>query len=93
MMEESKLTKGYYETTEEEENSPQTSNKIVDLTGVPYFHTLRMKGVLQVQRIIVLIDEGATHKFIYASLVKKIIIPTESFEGSIAFIPIKNTME
>ena len=47
VMEEAEMDDGEYETTEEEEHPHQTKNKIVVLSGVPRFHTLRLKGVLQ----------------------------------------------
>ena len=62
---------GEYETAEEEEQPHQTSNKICVLNGVPWFNTLRMKGVLQGNNITVLVDGGATHNFIDSSLVER----------------------
>ena len=71
MVEEAELADGEYETTEEEDQIPQNNNEIAVLNGVPHLHTLRLKGVLQGQRITFLIDEGATHNFIDANLVEK----------------------
>ena len=48
------------------EQLPQRST-IVTLTGVPTFHTIRIRGSIQGQRAIALFDGGATHNFIYAS--------------------------
>ena len=42
---------------------------------------LRVKGILQGQRVTTLIDAGATHNFIYAAMVSKKHIPIEVFEG------------
>ena len=85
-MEEAEMGDGEYETTEEEDILPQTNNTIVVHNGVPRFHTLRLKGVLQGQIIIVLVDGGSTHNFIDAYLVEKRKLPTESIEGFIVFI-------
>lgn len=40
-----------------------------------------VRGTIQGQRNIVLIDCGKTHNFIDVALVKKMGIPTEDFEG------------
>jgi hypothetical protein len=54
---------------------------IATLSGVPRFHTFRIRGVLQGQRVTVLIDGGATHNFIDSTLVARRGIPAENFEG------------
>ena len=54
---------------------------------------MRLKGVLQGQRITTLADGGSTHNFIDAALVEKRKLPTESFEGFIVVIPGNHTME
>ena len=51
------------------------------MTGVPRFHTLRIKGTIQGHRLGVLIDGGASHNFIDATWVKRRDIQTDSFEG------------
>ena len=84
---------GEYETIEEEEKLPQTSSKIAVLIGVPLFHTLRLKGILEGQRITILVDGGATHNFIDSTLLEKRKLPTESFEGFTVIIPRNHTME
>ena len=76
-------------TTEElratEEESPlQGESKggaISTLSGVPTFHTLRVRGVRQGHRVGVLIDGGATHNFIDAAWVDRQSIHTKKFEG------------
>ena len=93
MVEKDEMLDGEYETVEEEEHPPQTSNKIVVLNGVPCFHTLKPKGVLQGQRITILVDGGATHKFIDAALVEKRKLPIDSFKGFIVVILGNHTME
>ena len=55
-IEESDLGDGDYETAKEEEQPHQNNSKIVVLSGVPRFHTLRLKGVLQGKKITVLVD-------------------------------------
>ena len=47
----------------------------------PTFHTIRIRGSIQGQRAIALIDGGATHNFIDASWVERKRFPTEDFEG------------
>ena len=44
---------------------------IATLSGVPRFHTLRVRGVVQGHRVGVLIDRGETHNFINATWVDK----------------------
>jgi hypothetical protein len=53
---------------------------IATLSGVPRFHTFRVCGVLQGQRVTVLIDGGETHNFIDSALVARRGIPTIDFE-------------
>jgi hypothetical protein len=54
---------------------------LASISGVPKFNTFRMRGVLQGQRVSVLIDGGASHNFINATLLKRRHIPTVEFEG------------
>ena len=51
VVEEVKMDDGEYETVEEEEQAHQTNNKISVLSGVPQFHNLRLKGVLQGKKL------------------------------------------
>ena len=60
---------------------------------MPRFHTLRLKGSIQGQNVIVLVDGGATHKFIYAAIVERIKLQYETFDGFIVIIPVKNSMD
>ena len=46
--------------------------KIVVLLGVLIFHTLRLKGNIQVQKVTVLVHGRTTHKLIDVSLVERI---------------------
>ena len=84
---------GDYEIAEEEEQPHQNNSKISMLSGVPRFHTLRMNGVLQGQKITVLVDGGATHNFIDSALVERRKLPTDPFEGFTVVIPGNHTME
>jgi hypothetical protein len=54
---------------------------LASISEVPKFNTFRMRGVLQGQRVLVLIDGGASHNFIDAALLKRRHIPTVEFEG------------
>jgi hypothetical protein len=54
---------------------------LASISGVPKFNTFRMRGVLQGQRVSVLIDGGTSHNFIDATLLKRSHIPTVEFEG------------
>jgi hypothetical protein len=49
------------------------------ISGVPKFNTFRIRGVLQGQRVSVLIDGGSSHNFIDATLLKRRHIPTVEF--------------
>jgi hypothetical protein len=54
---------------------------IASISGVPKFNTFRMRGVLQGQKVSVLIDGGASHNFIDSTLLKIRHTPTVEFEG------------
>jgi hypothetical protein len=54
---------------------------IVTLYGVPRYDTLCIRGIIQGQWEITLIDGGATHNFIDASLVSRWALQIEEFEG------------
>jgi hypothetical protein len=68
----------------QEEAKPRREVKggtIATLSGVPRYNTLRLKGLVQGQRMTALVDGGATHNFIDASLVARRGLRTEEFEG------------
>ena len=54
---------------------------IATLLGVPMYYTFQIRGIMKVQRVTTLIDGGATHNFIDATLVTRRQIPTKEFEG------------
>jgi hypothetical protein len=54
---------------------------IASISGVQRFSTFRIRGVLQGQRVTMLIDGGASHNFIDAALVRKRHLPTIEFDG------------
>jgi len=54
---------------------------ISSISGVPKFNTFRMRGVLQGQRVTILIDGGASHNFINASLVNMRHLLIVEFDG------------
>jgi hypothetical protein len=53
------------EVVEEEHITEHDSiSTLESISGVPKYNTFRMRGVLQGQRVSVLIDGGASHNFI-----------------------------
>jgi hypothetical protein len=67
-----------------EETKPRREVKggtIATLSGVPKYNTLRLKGFIQGQHMTTLVDGGATHNFIDASLVARRGLRTDEFEG------------
>jgi hypothetical protein len=54
---------------------------IETLSGVPKFNTIKLKGLVQGKHITTLVDGGATHNFIDATLVAKRGLRTMAFEG------------
>jgi len=65
---------------------------IASISGVPKFITFKMRGVLQGQRVTILIDHGASHNFIDAALVNVRHIPTIEFEGFLMELAGRSTM-
>ena len=67
-----------------EETRPRREVKggtITTLSGVPRYNTLRLKGLVQGRCMTALVDGGATHNFIDASLVAKRGLRTKELEG------------
>jgi hypothetical protein len=60
---------------------PTKGGVIATLSGVPRYDTLCIRGIIQGQWAIALIDGGATHNFIDASLVSRQALQTEEFKG------------
>jgi hypothetical protein len=54
---------------------------IATLSGVLWYNTLKLKGLIQGQCMTYLVDGGATHNFIDVSLVARRGIHIEEFEG------------
>jgi hypothetical protein len=54
---------------------------IATLSRVPRYNTLRLKGLVHGKHMTTLVDGGATHNFIDASLVARRGLRTEEFEG------------
>jgi hypothetical protein len=80
-------------TAEAEQASMETRGVIASLSGIPRFHTFRMRGGVQGHRVTVLVDGGASHNFIDSSLVERKSIAAESFEGFSVVIPGENTLD
>ena len=57
------------------------------------FHTLRLKGNIQGQKVTVVFDGGSNHNFIDTTLVERRNIPTKNFDGFTAIIPGNNYMD
>jgi hypothetical protein len=66
---------------------------IASLSSVPKYDTLQIRGTIQGQWAIALIDCGATHNFIDASLVSRRALRTEEFEGFDVVVADGHTME
>jgi hypothetical protein len=77
---------------EAEQASMEKQGTIASLSGIPRFHTFRMRGGVQGHRVTVLVDGGASHNFIDASLVERKGITTEAFEGFSVIIQGENTL-
>jgi hypothetical protein len=73
------------ETAEEEaaghDNTAEERDTLASISGVPKYNTFKMRGVLQGQKVSVLIDGGASHNFIDSALLQRRHIPTVEFEG------------
>eukprot|EP00253_Pinus_taeda_P001460 PITA_01460 len=69
-----------------------TGGPLVALRGVPKYLTLRVWGTVRGQRVLVLVDNGATHNFIDAQMVEWRGIPSESFDGFSVLVPGDQTM-
>jgi hypothetical protein len=70
------------QTKEEDASHGRTTYEkvtIASISGVPNFNTFRMRGVLQGQKVSVLIDGGASHNFIDSALLQRRHIPTVEF--------------
>jgi hypothetical protein len=65
----------------------------VTLSVVPEYDTLRIRGTIQGQRAIALIDGGATHNFMDASLVSRWALQREEFDGFDIVVVDVHTME
>jgi len=77
---------------EAEKASMENQGTIASLLGIPKFHTFRMRGGVQGHRVTMLVDGGASHNFIDASLVEWKGITTEAFEGFSVIILGENTL-
>jgi hypothetical protein len=69
------------EIPEQQNNMAEGNATLASISGVPKFNTFRMRGVLQGQKVSVLIDGGASHNFIDSALLKRRHIPAVEFEG------------
>ena len=65
---------------------------ITSISGVPKFINFMIRGVLQGQKVIVLIDGGASHNFIDVALVNRRHLPTVEFDGFLVEIAGGRTM-
>jgi hypothetical protein len=68
-------------TEKDNRQAPTKGGVIATLSGIPNYDTLWIRGTIQGQREIALIDGGATHNFIDASLVSRRALQIEEFEG------------
>ena len=59
---------------------------------MPRFHTLRLNGNIQGQKVTILVDGGETNNFIDTALVERRKLHTETFDGLTVIIPGNNSM-
>lgn len=59
------------------------------LIGIPRYHTLRVRGTIQGQKAIVMIDDGASHNFIDVEFVGRRGLTNEEFGGFTILILVK----
>jgi hypothetical protein len=76
---EAETTEALEEEIPEQDCTAGGKATLASINRVPKFNTFRMRGVLQGQRVSVLIDGGASHNFIDAALLKRRHIPTVEF--------------
>jgi hypothetical protein len=74
-------------------HKPTKGGVIATLSGVPKYDTLQIRGTIQGQQEISLIDGGATHNFIDTSLVSRRPIQTEELEGFDVLVEDGHTVE
>lgn len=55
------------------------SGTLATLSRAPKYHPIRIHSVLQEQKVIVLVDSGATHNFIDEGLVMRMKLKAEYF--------------
>jgi hypothetical protein len=65
---------------------------LASISGVPKYNTFKMRGVLQGQKVSVLIDGGASHNFIDSALLQRRHIPMVEFEGFKVEVARESTM-
>jgi predicted aspartyl protease len=63
-------------TDEEQPHGEAKGMTITSLLRIPRFHTFSIKGGVQGQQFMILIDGGATHNFIDSILVRRLGLPT-----------------
>jgi hypothetical protein len=84
------------ETADEEatwhDNTTEEKATLASISGVPKYNTFRMRGVLQGQKVSMLIDGGASHNFIDSALLQRRHIPTVEFVGFKVEVAGGNTM-
>ena len=66
---------------------------LATLRGVPKYLTLRVRGTILGQRVLVLVDSGATHSFIDTQLVQRRGIHIADFEGFSVLVLGARTMQ
>jgi hypothetical protein len=54
---------------------------MASMSGFLRYHTFRVRGVLQGNKVTILINGGASHNFIYGNMVERRGIPTKKFDG------------
>ncbi|XP_048627868.1 uncharacterized protein LOC125596911 [Brassica napus] len=67
--------------SEEEEFTEVAELSVNSVVGLSSPHTIKLKGRVAGEEVVVLIDSGATHNFISEELVKKLSIPRSTTKG------------
>ena len=69
------------EETTGHDSTAEEKATLASISGVPKYNSFSMRGILQGQKVSVLIDGVASHNFIDSALLQRRHIPMVGFEG------------